>query len=62
MKGELRHMGKKPQESVGEIKQAGRHVGPEVGLSPDHKIPSSGILLRYHCSGPREYLSFTVAL
>jgi len=59
---ELRHVGKKKQESVVEIKQTGRHVGPEVGHSPDRKIPSSGRLLGYCCSGPREYLSFTVAL
>lgn len=45
-----------------EIKQTDRHVGPEVGLSPDHKIPSSGRLPAYHCSGPRGYLSFTVAV
>lgn len=53
---------KKKQESVVEIKQTGRHAGTEVGLSPDHKIPSSGRLPAYHCSGLREYLSFTVAL
>lgn len=45
-----------------EIKQAGRHVGLEVGLSPDHKIPLSGRLMENHCSGPRECFSFTVAL
>lgn len=45
-----------------EIKQTARHVGPEVGLSPDHKIPSSGRLPAYRCLGPRGYLSFTVAV
>lgn len=45
-----------------EIKQAGTHVGLEVGLSLDHKIPLSGRPMGNHCSGPREYLSFTVAL
>jgi len=45
-----------------EIKQTGRHVGPEVGLSPDHKIPPSGRLPAYHCSDPGGYLSFTVVL
>lgn len=45
-----------------EIKQTGKRVGLEVGLSPDHKIPLSARLMGNHCSGPREYFSFTVAL
>lgn len=63
MKGESWDIWAKTRWSVMEIKQTGRHVGPEVvgpGLSPDHKIPPSGRLPAYHRSGPGGYLSFTV--
>lgn len=62
MKGGSGDIWGKTQEGAMEIKQTARHVGPEVGLSPDHKIPASGRLPAYRCSGPRGYLSFTVAV